>query len=57
MITTALIIIAWTAGLPLWASVTVTVIAGVRVGIKGLRATVKIFHAYESDMEKRGRTE
>lgn len=57
MITTALIIIAWTAGLPLWASVTVTVIAGVRVGIKGLRATVKIFHAYESDMEKRERTE
>ena len=56
MITAALIIIAWTAGLPLWASVTITVLAGVRVGIKGLHATVKILHAYESDMEKRGRT-
>lgn len=41
MITTCLIITAWTAGMPLWASITVTVLAGVRFFCKCLAGTAK----------------
>lgn len=42
MITTCLIITAWTAGMPLWASITVTVLAGVRFFCKCLVPFLKI---------------
>ena len=41
MITNCLIITAWTAGMPLWASVTVTVLAGVRFFFKCLVSSIK----------------
>lgn len=44
MITAALLIIAWTAAMPLGASIAITVIASVRFMIKGLHATAKFLH-------------
>ncbi len=41
MITTCLMIAAWTADMPLWASITITVLAGVRFFCKCLVGTAK----------------
>lgn len=34
MATAALIILAWTTGIPLWASITTTILAGLHLGFK-----------------------
>ena len=41
MITACLLIIAWTASLPLWASITITVIAGVRFWAEAIKLLVQ----------------
>lgn len=42
MITSCLIILAWAANLPLWASITITVIASVRCFFKALAKFAKL---------------
>lgn len=49
MITTCLIIIAWAASLPLWASITITVLASVRFLWKALRLLLKVLDECSRD--------
>jgi hypothetical protein len=42
MITTCLIIGAWTTGMPTWASITITIIAGVRFFCKCLASAINL---------------
>lgn len=41
MATAALIILAWTAGIPLWASITTTILAGLHLGLQFLQIRIK----------------
>ena len=49
MITTCLLIFAWAASLPLWASITITVLAGVRFLAKCLKWLMKLIDACTRD--------
>ncbi len=42
MITAILLIVAWTAGLPTWASITISVLSGVHFIIKAIQLGMKI---------------
>lgn len=42
MLTTCIIIAAWTTGMPLWASATTTILAGIRFVAKCIATGVKL---------------
>ncbi len=49
MITACLMIAAWAANLPLWASITITVFAGVRFIAKSVRLLLKVIDTLSRD--------